>query len=204
MKLRHTEKQAKIQIAVFLVATVLFAGLSVFGLVSNSNGAKERYDALIAVDQAGGDVQEALDELRMYIFAHMNTQIGSDLGINPPIQLCGTFERLVAEEQAKADAANSATDAYADAQEYCERTQPQGFSGSNRLDCIEGYLDEQAIPQIQPEPVEDDLYKFDFAPPVWSADLAGISMVLAGLSFIALLIQVWIYRRKKHLVQSGH
>lgn len=195
---KHLQKRSLLFLTVFGAATLFFIALSVFGLMHNSNEAKKRYDTLIAVDQAGGDVELALNELRGYIYAHMNTQIGSELGIRPPIQLKGTYERLVAAETDKVAKANTAL--YAEAQADCELRQPAGFSGRNRLDCIEAYVDANGV---KAKSIEDDFYKFDFVPPRWSPDLAGFSILLAGVFGLVFAIDLIVYLRTKSMIQSA-
>lgn len=196
VKEKHLQKRALIRIFVVGILLVISVFLSFVGLTLNSQGAKERYDTLISVDQAGGDVETALNELRVYIYSHMNTQIGSDLGVKPPIQLEGTYSRLVKAEEDKVAKTNEAL--YATAQAHCESSQPAGFSGRNRLACIEAYVDANGV---EPKAIEDDFYKFDFAPPIWSADLAGFSIIFSGILGTILLIDVFLYYRTRHLVQ---
>lgn len=195
---REPEKVAVLRMAVFGLAALAAIGLAIFGLVQNSQEAKERYETLIAVDKAGGDVEGALNELRGYIYSHMNTQIGSDLGVRPPIQLKGTYERLVDAEEARVTQANEPL--YAEAQADCERRQPSGFSGSNRLDCIEAYVDANGE---EPREIEDDLYKFDFASPRWSPDLAGFSILFAIIFGLIFLVDLFMYLRTRHLIRAG-
>lgn len=197
-KHKHLEKRSILLLSVFGALTIFFVVLSIVGLTQNSKGAKDRYDALIAVDQAGGDVETALNDLRIYIYSHMNTQIGSELGIRPPIQLKGTYERLVASEEQRVAKANEVL--YAEAQADCERRQPAGFSGRNRLDCIEEYVDANGVKAVA---VEDDFYKFDFVPPRWSADLAGISILLAGFFGLIFAVDLILYFRTRSMVQMS-
>lgn len=196
-KHKHLEKRSLLLLAVFGVLTVFFVILSVVGLTLNSNGAKDRYDALIAVDQAGGDVETALNELRVYIYSHMNTQIGSELGIRPPIQLKGTYERLVAAEEERVRVANEKV--YEEAQAYCEARNPAGSLQSGRVPCVEEYLD---INSVEASVIEDDFYKFDFVPPRWSPDLAGISILLAGVFGLLFSIDLILYFRTRRMIQS--
>jgi hypothetical protein len=196
-KHKHLQKRSILLLAVFGTLTVFFVILSVVGLTINSNGAKDRYDALIAVDQAGGDVEESLNELRVYIYSHMNTQIGSELGIRPPIQLKGTYERLVAAEEERVRVANEKV--YEEAQVYCEQRNPAGSLQSGRVPCVEEYLDNNGV---EPAVIEDDFYKFDFVPPRWSPDLAGFSILLAGFFGLIFSIDLILYFRTKSMVQS--
>lgn len=193
---KHLQKSAIVRIYVTLGLLLLFVFLSFYGLYSNSNGSKERYETLIATDKAGGDVETALNDLRVYIYSHMNTQIGSDTGIKPPIQLEGTYERLVAEEEERVSKINE--DLYATAQVECERSLPTGFSGSNRLACIERYVDNNSV---KAQTIEDDFYKFDFAPPLWSPDLAGFSILISIILGLVLIIDIYLYFRTRHLVR---
>jgi hypothetical protein len=196
-KHKHLEKRSILLLAVFGGLTVLFVILTVLGLTANSKGAKDRYDALIAVDQAGGDVETALNELRVYIYSHMNTQIGSELGIRPPIQLKGTYERLVAAEEERVRVANERV--YEEAQAFCEQNNPAGSLVSGRVPCVEQYVDENGV---EANVIEDDFYKFDFVPPRWSPDLAGISMLLAGVFGLLFAVDLMLYLRTKSMIQS--
>jgi len=197
-KHKHLQKRSVLLLAVFGVLTVFFVVLSIVGLTQNSQGAKDRYDALIAVDQAGGDVETALNELRVYIYSHMNTQIGSELGIRPPIQLKGTYERLVAAEEARVAKANETI--YAAAQALCEQRFSAGQLSTGRVQCIEAYIEANGVQQ---QIIEDDFYKFDFVPPRWSADLAGISILLAGVFGLLFSIDLILYFRTRSMVHLG-
>jgi hypothetical protein len=197
VKHKHLEKRSVLLLAVFGFLTIFFVGLTVVGLTANSQGAKERYDTLIAVDQAGGDVEEALNDLRGFIYSHMNTQIGSELGIRPPIQLRGTYERLVASEEQRVRLINEKV--LQDAQLFCEQNNPAGSLASTRVPCVENYLDEN---NVVAKVIEDDFYKFDFAPPRWSADLAGISILLAGLSGLLFGVNLVLYLRTRSMIQA--
>lgn len=198
-KHKHLEKRALLRLVVFGVVTVFFTALSVIGLTANSQGAKDRYDALIAVDQSGGDVEAALNDLRVYIYSHMNTQIGSELGVKPPIQLNGTYSRLVEAENARVAQVND--DVYAKAQVECEAIYGVGALQSGRVPCVQTYIDNNTVKLVT---VEDDFYKFDFVPPRWSADLAGISMVIAGIFGLLFSIDLILYFRTKSMVHLGN
>jgi hypothetical protein len=197
-KQKHLEKRALLRLIVFGTVTVFFVAMSVVGLMQNSQGAKERYDALIAVDQAGGDVETALNDLRIFIYNHMNTQIGSELGIRPPIQLKGTYERLVAAEEARVANANETI--YAAAEIECEQRFPAGALANGRVQCVQAYIDANGAEQ---QVIEDDFYKFDFVPPRWSADLAGISMLLAGIFGLLFAVDLILYFRTRSMVHLG-
>jgi len=184
----------------FLIIAVLFGVMAVFALRQNSLTAIRLRDKVLKVDEQNGDVEVALRELRSHIHGHMNTSLAGSTSAYPPIQLKYRYERLVQAELERNSAANNNT-TYADAQAYCERTEPASFYGRGRLGCIQRYIDEH--PSGQPaNPIPDSLYKFDFASPVWSPDLAGWSLVLAvffSLLFIVRFgLELWFRNQFKH------
>lgn len=179
----------------FLVFLAVVAGVvALFALRNNNLTALKLRDNVLQVDKLNGDTEGALRELREYIYSHMNTNLASSTGVYPPIQLKYRYDRLVEAEKAKQTTQNTV---YADAQKYCETTQPQSFYGAGRLGCIQNYIDTHPVPSQQtPVNIPDAQYKFDFASPAWSPDLAGWSLVAAGffalLALVRLLAEFWI------------
>lgn len=182
----------------FLAAFLLSALVAIFALRQNNLTAVKLRDEVLKVDQQNGNTEAALKKLREYVYAHMNTGLSTDTSVYPPIQLKYSYDRLLQAEKDRVATQNGST--YNDAQIYCEKNFPQSFYGAGRLPCIQSYLD--GHPNIQPRQVPDSLYKFDFVSPVWSADLAGISLVGSGL-FLALfaaifLLKFWMRYQFKH------
>lgn len=146
--------------------------------------------AVYAADKNGGDIETALDNLRHYVYGHMNTDLSSGgNGIKPPIQLKYTYERLQAAEGKRVDADNSKI--YTDAQTYCQQQNPTDFSGRNRVPCVTNYVTTHGA-KAKAIPVA--LYQFDFISPSWSPDLAGWSLVVSGVLFIALIASIILNR----------
>lgn len=173
----------------FLVSAALFAFATVgmvLALNANSREAKQRYELLLAADAAGGDTEAALTSLREFIYGHMNTTIGSPTGVYPPIQLKGTYDRLVAVEEQRVRATNALL--YDEATAHCEALFPAGQLANGRVQCVSEYV---AARGVVAQPITDGLYKFNFASPFWSPDLAGflvIATFLTGLNFLAQII----------------
>lgn len=160
--------------------------LSLLALRANNQRMIELRAAVFAADEKNGDVETSLRELRQFVHGHMNTNLSAGANaIKPPIQLKFRYERLAAAEKARVKEANSKI--YIDAQATCEQQIPTGFSGSNRLECIEAYVDQNGTKE---KPVSEDFYKFDFVSPSWSPDLAGWSIVLAVLSLILFIFRL--------------
>ena len=129
----------------------------------------------------------------------MNTEIGGENGVYPPIQLKETYNRLVTAEQARVEAINK--DLIVRAKEYCESANSQQFSGRYRVDCVGAYVDENGA---KPKEIESSLYQYDFVAPRWSKDLAGFSMIAFGIFVLCTLFSVLVYWRTKHAVHIAN
>lgn len=177
-----------------LVASVLFLVLGLAALRQNNLTAIRLRDEVLKADELNGDVETALRKLRQHVYSHMNSDLGAGASnIQQPVQLKFRYERLLAAEKSRISAANEKI--YNEAQQVCEQRFPSGLSGAGRIPCIEQYVSsrntkEQAIP--------DSLYKFDFVSPVWSPDLAGISLLLSALSLLLFLVSLTLDRWMRH------
>jgi hypothetical protein len=179
----------------FLVLAIISAVICVFALRANNQHMITLRDAVYTADKDNTDVQKPLKALQAYVTSHMNTDLNTGKStVYPPIQLKYTYDRLVQAQKQKFTDANS--DIYSQAQSHCEAQNSTDFSGRNRVPCIEQYVQShttQSMPSIP-----DALYKFSFATPRWSPDLAGWSMALAilgGLSFIVTFTASRLLRR---------
>lgn len=176
-----------------LGAAIFFIFVSIFALRMNNQNMIQLREQVFIADEKNGDVETALTDLREYVYSHMNTDLtASENSIHPPIQLKYRYERLVASEQSKQQTGNS--DIYTEAQDYCEKTQPEGYSGSSRLPCIREYLDNRGVSTAKQVYIPEDMYKFDFESPTWSPDLAGISIVLAVCCIFLLIAKFAVER----------
>ncbi|MBA2279530.1 hypothetical protein H0V99_03790 [Candidatus Saccharibacteria bacterium] len=174
---------------ILLAASIFFLIIAVFALRANNQRMIELRAAVFVADEQDGDVEGALRALREHVYKHMNTDLAAgDNAIKPPIQLKYRYERLVAAEKAKNQ--NTNDQVYTDAQDYCEQQIASGFSGRGRIPCIQEYVDTHGTPEGKAVTIPEDAYKFDFASPSWSPDLAGWSLVLAALFFG--LFVIWI------------
>ncbi|HEX8762745.1 MAG TPA: hypothetical protein VF733_03205 [Candidatus Saccharimonadales bacterium] len=176
-----------VKIWYLLAVLLLLIVVAVFALRANNLRMVELRQAVYAADEKGENVEQALQELRAYVYAHMNTDLSSGAnGVYPPIQLKFTYQRLQEAERQKAQAQNS--DVYTQAQAYCESQNSTDFSGRNRVPCIERYVSEHG--GAKPRVVPDAMYKFDFVSPSWSPDVAGFSVLLAVIAGVALVLRI--------------
>lgn len=178
----------------FLAASVIALVVGVSALRQNNLTALRLRDNVLSVDKNNGDVEAALRELRQHVYAHMNSDLGGGAtNITQPIQLKYRYERLVAAEKERVSAINETI--YNDAQKDCERRFPVGLSGGGRVPCIEEYVSSHTVKEQQ---IPDGLYKFDFVSPVWSPDLAGISLVMAAVLLILFVVRLSLDRWIRH------
>jgi hypothetical protein len=164
------------------IAALLCLALSAFALRANNLKMIQLRDAVYTADKNNGDVSGALSRLQAYVTSHMNTRLSGPNGVYPPIQLKYTYDRLRAEQSKSTN-----EQVYSDAQKYCEAQNPNDFSGRNRVPCIQEYVEAHGVQQ---KTIPQSLYKFDFVSPVWSPDLAGLS-VLATILFALAGLAVW-------------
>jgi hypothetical protein len=123
----------------------------------------------------------------------MNADLASDNGIYPPIQLKYRYERLVKAQEDQLTATNNQV--YADAKRICEQQIPVDNAGNSRAQCAQEYVDAHGA---KTQPINDALYKFNFASPLWSPDIAGWSVVIASVFLILFILRIslelWLRR----------
>lgn len=181
-------------LAAFLVCTMV----TVVALRANNLQMIKLRDKVYQTDQAGGDVEAALQDLRSFVYSHMNTELATSSNVYPPIQLKYTYQRL---QQAEADRVKVQNDAiYRDAQAYCEQQNPTGFSGRTRVPCIEAYVKSHSVAEHK---IPDAMYKFDFISPSWSPDVAGFGLIISTLLFILLIGRIAASRVIKALSKKS-
>ncbi len=186
----HWRRLRALPAIVFVLAGIALSLVSVYALRANNQRMLELRTAVFVADEQNGDVETALRELRTYVYAHMNTDLAaSDNAIRPPIQLKYTYERLVAAEKARVAQLNEQMNTQAQA--VCEQRIRSGESPRIRVACIQDYLSTYGTVE---QDIPEDLYKFDFASPTWSPDLAGWSMVAAGFCFVLAIFSIGLER----------
>jgi hypothetical protein len=169
---------------VFLILFAFSAFVSVTALRHNNQEMVRLRNAVYAADQNNGDINGALNNLRKYVYGHMNTNLSSGgNAIKPPIQLKYTYERLLASASQQSN--NSGL--YTQAENYCQAQIPASvsISGRGRISCVQDYILSHGGNKAPAIPVA--LYEYDFVSPSWSPDLAGWSLVI---TFFLLVITI--------------
>ena len=167
----------------FAVLAIMSGIICIFALRANNEHMIVLRDAVYTADKNDGNVEQALQNLRTYVYGHMNTDLAAGPNaVHPPIQLKYTYDRLVQIASEQVEKANS--NLYTDAQTYCQALIPTGFSGRYREGCINEYVTTHGA---SAQTVPKNLYEFDFVSPKWSPDLAGWSLVATILFALAAL-----------------
>lgn len=174
---------------ILLVIGLFFLLIGIVALRDNYKTMTQLRTAVSVADEQNGDVNKALNDLRAYVYAHMNTNLSSgNATIKPPIQLKYTYERLSAKAEENAKATNNKV--MSDGDKICGAQYPGGGYNPNRIECIQKYIADHSVTA---NPVQDSLYKFDFVSPKWSPDLAGFSLLISiSLITISLLGKIFI------------
>jgi len=194
--INHTWKLLqKLSYWYFLVCFLLCGFVSVLALRNNNLQMINLRDSVVRADEKAGDINTALNNLRQYVYGHMNTDLTSgDSSIKPPIQLKNTYERLVVKEKQRVGDTNKQVSVEATA--ICEQRFPAGQLLSGRVQCVQDYITQNSTKEKE---IPKELYQFDFVSPVWSPDLAGwsmlISTVLLIMFVIRLSIDIWFKHR---------
>lgn len=172
---------------IIFILGLFFLVIAIISLRSNYSHMVKLRAAVSVADEQNGDVNKALNDLRSYVYSHMNTNLSSgNAAIKPPIQLKYTYERLANSAEQNAKVVNDKV--MADGESVCGAQYPGGGYNPSRVDCVQKYIGAHSV---SANPIQEDLYKFDFVSPSWSPDLAGFSLLLAvlciGFSILAKL-----------------
>lgn len=173
----------------FFAAFIAFLIIGVVATRQNNLTSIQLRDEVLKADEQNTDVEAALKKLREHIYSHMNAGLASG-SLQQPIQLKYRYERLVEAEKQKT---GNNQQIYAEAQAYCEERYGQGSLREGRVPCVQQYVSEHSG-DGQVSQIPDSLYKFDFVSPKWSPDLAGWSLLLAGV-FLALFLIRYLTER---------
>jgi len=170
-----------------LLLLILFGFVAATFLRLNNIGMIQRRDAVLAADKSGEEsvIQSRLYDLQRFASAHMNSATG-------PFYLEQQYKR---DAQAAVDAAknddNPNGNINAKAEAVCK---PQYTVWSPAY--VQCFADELAKYPPSPDPTKNvtlpdtNLYRFDFATPLWSPDFAGFSVLICLLIVIMILARL--------------
>lgn len=178
----------------WLALLIAVSIVCVLALRHNNQTMVKLRDAVYTADKNNGDVNGALNNLRAYVYAHMNTDLSSGGNtIKPPIQLKFTYQRLYDAQVNQVESQNQQL--YTDAENYCQSIN-HAYFGTTRVPCVQNYVINHGLKSAQVT-IPAGLYEFDFVSPSWSPDLAGFSLLASAILSAAFLARL-IYNRKHH------
>jgi hypothetical protein len=180
-------KLAAVSAKTWLYLFVISSLVCVFSLRHNNQTMVKLRDAVYAADKDNKDVNTALNNLRKYVYGHMNTNLSSGgNNIKPPIQLKYTYQRLYDSQLSQVQSANQSL--YTDAELYCQSING-AFFGTTRVPCVQNYVINHGLKQANIV-IPAGLYEFDFVSPSWSPDLAGWALLLSIAALAAFLLRL--------------
>lgn len=175
-------------LVLLLIMTIVSATL----LRLNNLGMVERRTAVINADEKGDKeaLRKSVVELQRYVSAHMNTSLVGGL------YLTKTYERdRDAALAAAENATNPSSSVYQQASVEC-RARWKGGVASFRNDYVQcvvekvGSLAPQSDPTAGLKIPKADAYRINFASPLWTPDLAGLSVLICGILILAILVRL--------------
>ena len=196
-----------ITLVMILLVVLGSFSLSLYGLRRNNLRMAALRTAVFQADEGGDEqeLEEALQELRQYVLAHMNTDLqprDAGRGAAKPIQLPHKYYRdNVIAWQKTLDKAGIGRDPLDHARQLCEGSQ---YEISRRPGCLfeqigiyqeeqRSLLGEDVIRNIPPPSLPPlEFYAYNFPSPIWSPDLPGWSLIVFFLSVPALLLRLFI------------
>jgi len=175
-------------VIIFIIAAFLAATF----LRLNNLGMIERRDAVVEADKRGDKqaIRAALADLQAFVSGHMNT----DLQQGVYLQYSYERDRDKVIDSAS-NASNPSSQVYQKASVEC-RARWQGGTESFRNDYVQCVIDRVRSLQASNDALSSlklpraDAYRHTFASPLWSADLAGLSVLFCLLVLIAIIIRV--------------
>lgn len=177
-----------------LVVLAVLVAASAFFMRQNNLRMIELRNLVMQADEQNKDIPAALNNLQSYIATHMNTSMG-DRGIYLEHSYQRAYDAAV-QKAAQGGSASAVT--YQQADKACQDLFSKTSSFPAYIQCV---TDKVAASGAAADPIASiqapsaDLYRFNFAAPVWSPDVAGFTLLTAMLvaAIIAFrLILMWV------------
>lgn len=187
-RLRRLRRVKTWQLVVILLMTSIVA---VIFLRLNSLNMSELRHAVVQADEAGNKeiLKESLLNLQQYVSGHMNTSLSGGF------YLAKSYERdKAAAEASQASGANPNSTEYQTASVECQarwRYNLESFR-NDYVKCVQdrvAALSAQANPEAKIELPNPELYKVNFASPLWSPDPAGFAVLLSLIIVVVIIMR---------------
>ena len=158
---------------------LIFAALGIFGLRSNNLKMADIREGVYIADEKNQGVSKAIDNLRLFIYKHMNASTN--------IELKYSYERAVQKTLRKSEKTNNGgNNIFEDLPADCNT----GEFVDSTAPCVQEYIDKRIREiggdnsQVIKMP-DKRLYVYDFRSPLLSFDFAGWMLILSSMSALA-------------------
>lgn len=157
---------------------ILLVALSAYLLRQNNLRMIEFRNLAKQADEQNKDVAQALANLRNYVANHMNTSMGSG------IYLEHSYQRAYDQAVQEAGKSGAGSALYQQADRECQSLFSKTASFQAYLQCVADKITASGSAQdplaaVKAPPA--DLYRYNFASPVWSLDVAGFMLLMTAL-----------------------
>ncbi|HWZ65211.1 MAG TPA: hypothetical protein VNX65_00255 [Patescibacteria group bacterium] len=175
----------KLRLWQLVLLFILMVGLSISFLRQNNLEMVRLRDAVKTSDANGGDVRATLVNLQRYVNGHMNTEMGRGIYLDNTYQQA--YNRAL-----QSAAGNNSPDsaAYQQADLNCRKVFTASSSFQAYVQCVTDKVSASG-PAKDPlavfKPPPTDLFKYNFASPIWSPDPAGFAVLAALILFIFII-----------------
>lgn len=190
----------RVKVWQLLLLLVLLTSASAFFLRQNNLQMIELKNLVKQADEDNKDIDKALLNLQHYVANHMNTDLGDGVALQ------NSYERAyTAAVQAAANSSNPNAAIYTQVEAECQPVFKRTHSFPAYTQCAHDKLSQLAPGQDAmaslktPSP---DLYRFNYASPLWSPDLAGITVVLTLLVLLMLISRLVTYITLRAILRS--
>ena len=163
----------------------------------NNIGMLQRRTAVLQADKTGDQqaIKARLYDLQRYVAAHMNTDMGR-------IYLEGQYRRDTQQAIDVASSGNANGNIYKKAQDVCA---PKFTSYSYAyLQCTISYLSQfgpASNPTSEVKLPKADAYRYSFVSPLWSADFAGLSVLLCIIILLVIITRLVVLSLLKAMLK---
>lgn len=169
----------------FVGIGILLLGIAVLGLRSNNTTAGNMLVRLLERDAAGENTDAAVEEIRQFVFTHMNTSM--------QLTLEGAYARAVAEVQLEAENSIN-TSIYTEATVACDR---EGQLTTANARCVQNYVEQRLGRSADVKLPEPEQFTYTFNSPIWTNDLPGVALLgalICGLAAATTYIVCYLRR----------
>lgn len=173
-----------------VVLLLLSALISATFLRLNSLNMSDLRKAVIAADQKGdaSAIAKSVNQLGSYVSSHMNTDLGDGF------YLSASYDRVrQAAITAAADTTDPSSKIYQQASVECQSASARAPFGGLYVPCVQSRVRDLGGPSNLESELKlprYETYKVDFVSPLWSPDLAGISVAISAIILLMIVVRL--------------